>query len=129
MPLASTSLTPFCLISESYTRQLLHKPNFTPTSFYASTLLHQALFPEGHPPPPPAFTQTHFYKPPFPQTTFYTNQLFQQRAFAHTSFYTNQLLDKPPFTQTTFYINQLCTSPALGLQAKGQRAGGMPKAV
>jgi uncharacterized protein YxeA len=29
----------------------------------------------------------------------------------------------------TFDTNQLYTTPALDLQAKGQRAGGMPKAV
>jgi hypothetical protein len=31
--------------------------------------------------------------------------------------------------EPTFDTNQLYTTPALDLQAKGQRAGGMPKAV
>jgi len=88
----STSLTPFCLISESYTRQLLHKPNFTPTSFYASTLLHQALFPEGHSPPHHQL----LHKPIF------TNPLFLRPPFTPTSSFNNELLHTPASTQTNF---------------------------
>jgi hypothetical protein len=32
-------------------------------------------------------------------------------------------------TKPTFSTNQLYTTPTLGLEAKGQRAGGVPKAV
>ena len=92
----------------SYTRQLLHKPTFTPASFYTNTLLHQALFAK--------FTPSSFYTNPllhelaFPQTTFYTNQLLHKRAFTRISLYANianQLFDQPAFTQTTFCTNQL----------------------
>jgi hypothetical protein len=58
------------------------------------------------------------HKPAFTQTTFYTNQLLQP------SFCTHHFLDKQ-----TFYNNQLYTTPALGLEAKGQMAGRMPQAV
>ena len=106
MPLASTNLTPFCLISK-----VLHTPASTQTNFYTSF-----------------YTNPSLHKLAFPQTTFYTNQLLHKQAFTRTSCYANQLFEQAAFTQTTFYTNQLYTTPALGLSAKGQRAGGMPKA-
>ena len=81
MPLASTNLTPFCLISK-----VLHTPASTQTNFYTSF-----------------YTNPSLHKLAFPQTTFYTNQLLHKRVFTRTSFYANQLFDQPAFTETTFH--------------------------
>jgi len=80
------------------------------------------------------YTHLLLHKPTFTPTSFYTNTLLHKALFAETHFYTNQLL-QPSFHahyffgQPTFCTIQLYTTPALGLKAKGQRAGGMPKAV
>ena len=104
--LASTNLTPFCLVSK-----VLRTPASAQTNFYASQLLHKHSF------TPSTFTEICFYanqllnpllrKLAFPQTTFCTNQLLHKRAFTGTSFYANQLFDQRAFIQTTFCTNQL----------------------
>ena len=84
--------------TNSYTKQLLHKPAFTQTLFYIKHFLQK-----------PTFTQTCFYtnslfhKPPFAPTSSYTNELLLAPASAQTNFSTNQLLHKPRFTPTNFY--------------------------
>ena len=76
MPLASTNLTLFCLISK-----VLHKATFTSGSFT------QTLF----------YTKHFLPKPTFRPTNFYTNPLLNKLAFPQTTFHTNQLLHKPCF--------------------------------
>ena len=145
------------LFNRGLTHQFLHKPRFTPASFYTNTLLHQALVAETCWKHQPAFTPSSFYTNPLlhntnqlshellrapasTQTNFSINQLLHKPLFATTNFSINQLLHKSAFTQTNsldkapFYANHLGHQPALhnpcfGPVGQRPEAGGMPKAA
>ena len=67
----------------------------TPSTFFASQLLHQATF------TPDTFYTRHLYHP-FCQTPLYNKRLLHQTPLAPDNFYTRDLLHQTPFTPETF---------------------------